>query len=209
MERARRDAANPLRVIQEAARFQQSQRRRAERGEDPAPAAPRRATARSLVVERSDAEPVVESVAAMPSAMTAEPDVVLMPPASAQAMQVPQIVPPPDPTPTATSALLPQAAERDRGAETTVASTPLPPPRLMSMVEPAIPQQLRDRLRNLREVFVDLSLRADGSVAAVVIEPGAPPQLRRYVEPALEQWQYAPIGSERMHRVVLVFNTGS
>lgn len=79
-------------------------------------------------------------------------------------------------------------------------------PKLTNMVEPSIPQRVLDGIGRLGDVSVDLTIRADGSVAAVAMLPPAPRQIQRYVEAALEQWRYEPLPAQQLHRVQLVFN---
>jgi hypothetical protein len=51
-----------------------------------------------------------------------------------------------------------------------------------------------------------LTLRQDGSVAAVAFPGNVDARLRRVVVRALEQWRFAPLRSAQEHRVQLVFN---
>lgn len=80
-------------------------------------------------------------------------------------------------------------------------------PRLMSKVDPDIPLRLLLDLGSVAEVLADLTIRADGSVAAVLLLPPVPRQIARHVVAALEQWRFDPLPAERVHRVQLVFNT--
>lgn len=80
-------------------------------------------------------------------------------------------------------------------------------PRLMSKVDPDIPPRLLLDLGSVAEVLADLTIRADGSVAAVLLLPPVPRQIARHVVAALEQWRFDPLPAERVHRVQLVFNT--
>jgi predicted P-loop ATPase/GTPase len=80
-------------------------------------------------------------------------------------------------------------------------------PQIVSMVEPVIPVRVQDDVGRIGEVSVDLTIRADGSVAAVTVLPPAPRQIQRFVVAALEQWRYEPLPAERVHRVQLVFNS--
>jgi hypothetical protein len=78
-------------------------------------------------------------------------------------------------------------------------------PKLVTMIEPAVPQHVLDQLTR-REYGVNMTIRADGSVADVAVAPPAPRQLQRYVAEALERWKFEPLPADRSHRVVLVFN---
>jgi hypothetical protein len=81
-------------------------------------------------------------------------------------------------------------------------------PKLVEMVEPVIPARVRDAIGGLVEVWADLTIRADGTVAGVALVPPAPRQVQRYVVAALEKWRFEPLPAERLHRVQLVFNAG-
>jgi hypothetical protein len=61
------------------------------------------------------------------------------------------------------------------------------------------------RIGTLREVTADLSLRTDGSVAAVTLGTSTPRAAARYLTAAFEQWRFAPLPEARVHRVQLVF----
>ncbi len=81
-------------------------------------------------------------------------------------------------------------------------------PKLVSVVEPVLSLQLLEDAGRFAELPVDLTIRADGSVALVVVAVSAPRLLVRAVGTALEQWRFEPLPSERVHRVNLVFNAG-
>jgi hypothetical protein len=80
-------------------------------------------------------------------------------------------------------------------------------PKLLTLVEPQIPQRVLDEIVGAVEVVADLSIRADGTVARVDLVPPVPRQVQRYVVAALEQWLFEPLAAARVHRVQLVFNT--
>jgi hypothetical protein len=224
MERARRDAANPMRVILEAGRIQQKRRADAPAtgaapaaAPAPAPAAPaattpRREAPRTLAAAEPAAQPVpatapspertapvVGESAPVPSVRPAEPE-----PAQVAA-------PSPIPEPVVVPEL---PLVRPAPADVLPVQTPtLPParpiaeftPTLVNMVEPAIPAAVRSRIGPLREVIADLSLRADGSVAGVELGRDTPRAAVRYLTQAFEQWRFAPLPEARVHRVQLVF----
>ena len=75
------------------------------------------------------------------------------------------------------------------------------------LVEPGIPDHLLRTLTR-REVRVELSLRADGTVAGVHLLPPAPEDLAPYLVEALRQWRYDPLPGPRRHRVELVLEVG-
>lgn len=79
-------------------------------------------------------------------------------------------------------------------------------PRLLSMIEPDLTVRMLDQLGRNATVLVDLTLRADGSVASMALVGPASRQLERALAPTLEQWKFAPMASGRVHRVELVFN---
>lgn len=80
-------------------------------------------------------------------------------------------------------------------------------PKLVSVVEPVLSLQLLEDAGRFAELPVDLTIRADGSVASVVVAVSAPRLLVRAVVTALEQWRFEPLPSERVHRVNLVFKS--
>lgn len=217
MERARRDAANPLRVILDAGRIQLRRRNDAAPAVAtpvvaPAPAAmpPRREATRSLagappepaaapapepVLPASTVPPAPPAVAERtPEPLASAPIVVEPPAALAPAAEPPAVVRPAPAETLPAPAAVPEPEPAPPGA-----------PTLVSMVEPAIPPTVLSRVGTLREVTADLTLRPDGSVAAVTLAPGTPRAAARYLTQAFEQWRFAPLAAERVHRVQLVF----
>ena len=203
MERAQRQAANPMRRILEASKAR------------PKPAA--------------EAAPIVAATAAV-AAVAPRADAGFTTPTIAPA---PAPAPAPVPAPVATPAVstlsadllqrpspgvaVPALETASTSAQPMAALAPLAMPaapvvvvrpQLVNMVEPVIPARVLDDLGRIGEVSVDLTIRADGSVAAVALVPPAPRQIQRYVIAALEQWRYEPLPAERVHRVQLVFNSG-
>ncbi len=79
-------------------------------------------------------------------------------------------------------------------------------PRLVTMVEPELPQRVLDELGRNATVLVDLTIRADGSVANVAMVSQGPRQLLRFLMPSLSQWKFNALPAERVHRIELVFN---
>jgi hypothetical protein len=55
-------------------------------------------------------------------------------------------------------------------------------------------------------VLVDLSLRANGTVANVAMVTAVPGRMQRVLSAVLEQWRFDPLPSDRVHRIELVFN---
>jgi hypothetical protein len=195
MERARRDAANPMRVIMEAGRL----RRRADGATPVVPVAappaltpqPRREAVRSTVADSPRGEaPALP--ASPPAARAAEP--VLAPP----------LEPPPAVQP-AVAEVLP-APPAPVELPTFIPAPDMDPPTLLQMVEPVIPPQVISRTGALREVTADLTLQPDGTVSNVVLAAGTPRAAQRYLQQALAQWRFAPMAAARVHRVQLVFD---
>lgn len=224
MERARRQAAGPLRVILEASRS----RRRATDADPPAAA------------EASVVRPVVaRTPAAAPAPQAA--------PVSAESR--PAAVPPPAAAATPSANAAPGAPEPGIVTEITLnsdalraqpaiaavpaldlkgstpltgAAVPVTPslalpelvaapsrPRLASIVEPELPQRVLDEMGRNATVLVDLTIRPDGSVSKAALVSSGPRQLMRFLEPTLMEWKFDPLPSERVHRVELVFNGDS
>jgi hypothetical protein len=93
--------------------------------------------------------------------------------------------------------------------EPTLPAALTPTPKLVSMVEPEIPPRLLAGLGAALEVTAELVIRPDGRVASVVVPSTAHRQLNRFVVEALLQWVYEPLPTEQAHRVQLVFNAGN
>ncbi len=79
--------------------------------------------------------------------------------------------------------------------------------KLINRVDPELGQRQLDDLGRNAVVTVDLTIRADGSVAAIAMVPPTPRGIQRAVVAALEQWRFEPLPSERQHRVQLLFNS--
>jgi hypothetical protein len=225
MERARRQAANPLRLILEASKTRRrpGEADAADAADAPAPrsastrvapltsaggyaeeATPRQATA---------ATPRVHAIVATPIASVA-----------AEATPVATVAPP---APIETQITLSSTALQARGNAVPVSrldsvapasalqelpapASALPPPppaapKLITMIEPVLPARALAEAGSIRELPVDLVIRADGTVASATVAAAAPRQLVRAVVQALEQWRFEPLPGQRAHRVQLVF----
>lgn len=208
MERAQRLAANPMRVILEAGKFKRkvgaddvtleaadaaSLRRTAARGNAGAELVP------------AVARPAVDTVAAPPPAVqprVAQPEPVIG--VTSSTLSAPQ-----DAMPALESAgaqlvnvaPLPPSAP----ALATLATLAVAKPRLIESVDPVFPGRLIDDAALLTEVMADLTLRPDGGVAQVTLLGAVPRALQRSIVSALEQWRFAPLPSQQIHRVQLVF----
>lgn len=74
------------------------------------------------------------------------------------------------------------------------------------MVPPDIPASALRRVPEFRELTVQISVRADGTVGeASVLTAGMRP-VESYVVDALKQWRFEPTGQPRTQRLQLVFN---
>lgn len=211
MERARRLAANPMRMIIEASRTKR-------RDNEPAAAVPVAAAAATTTA--------ATTASASPAA--AAPEVV---PRAAPPQPAPQPAPPavvaPAPT-TVISSQLSQASAtgptpaleaaplaRQVATPALPAALPMAPsqalsaeparPQLLSRVDPEPPQRLLADIDPNTVITVDLLIRADGSVAQVTLVTPNQRALARYVISALQQWRFAPLPSERTWRVELLF----
>jgi len=188
MERARRLAEHPLRVIQQAGR--------ARRDAAAAPPGPRVPVAvADAAVDAAGAKPEASSAAgtlsqtnALPSpAVRSRRNLVTDDPFVPAA----DLASAPEPIP-----VLPEPGG-------------LPPelfrPVLLSRVAPDVPPRVLADLGSVREVLAELRIRPDGAVEDAVLVAPAPYALRRYVLPALKKWRFAPLPRARTWRVSLVF----
>lgn len=213
MERARRQAASPMRIILEAAKG----KRRVDDAPAPAPD-----TSVRPVVNRSAAAPVA---VATPAVVTAAPAPVAPAPAPAVAAApapapepvVMQVTLTSDVVQTKAAAPVPALSPTRLPAVQATAVAPLPValpalevaparPRLLSMVEPELPQRMLDELGRNATVAVDMVIRPDGTAGDITIAGAAPRGLQRVVAAAIEQWRFAPLPAARPHRIELVFN---
>lgn len=224
MERAKRLAAGPMRVILEASKGKRPAAAEPAPAAQPAPeasslrtvatraAAPQDITARSAPAPQPAA---VESAAPAPAPAAATPAPSPAPPAtsvstqitlSSESLQARSVTPVPGlerAAPAAAQAMpvLPAAPSAlPRVADTLVK------PKLVRRVDPELSQRLLDDLGRNAVVAVDLSIRADGSVGGVTLVTAVPTRVQRVVVPALEQWLFEPLATARVHRIELVFN---
>ena len=229
MERAKRQASGPMRVILEASKARR-------KGNEPeAPPAAETASVRPVAV-RSAAAAAAAPAAAPAGAATAlgSATLVLQAPAGAPAMAEPAAVAAPVAAAVVKSApvlttLSSEALQTKSvlapvpGLELTRAAAEPAPPlassaaipslaagparvKLVNRVDPEVPQRLLDELGRNALVLVDLGIRADGSVSAVTLAGPAPRSLLRWLVAALEQWQFEPLPAARVHRIELLFN---
>lgn len=217
MERARREAANPLRMIIEASQVK-ARAKVAEPGATAAAAsaapaartAERRAVASpqpSAIVERVEPLPVTAVSTASPppprapeatagAAPAAVPTAVATAPVAAPVAAQPTAATPP------ASAAAQTPAPAPKPAPVAVAEAPL---KLVNFIEPELPQRVRSRLKANSEVTVAFTVNKDGSVSDVEVRDGANPVLAPIVLAAVRQWRYAPLPASREHLVQLVF----
>ena len=199
MERARRLAANPMRVILEASRV----RRRAD-GEAPPPApvagvVPVAAVAAAATVAPTEVIPRAAPAPAPREAATPEPAIMSSDlaqtrsaSASAPALTLEPVARPVTPS---VAALAPMAALAPELAR----------PTLITRVDPDPPARLLTDLSANTVITADLTIKPDGSVSQVVLVTPNTRSLGRYVITALQQWRFAPLPGERVWRVDLVF----
>jgi hypothetical protein len=205
MERAQRQAANPMRIILEASKVRPRPTADvaslanpatsvATKGADPGVIGPRMAVAQTAPTPAP--LPTQEPAAATAPQPRLSGD-------SLQRQASAQVVPALEASGSSAQAV--PAVPVLEVAAPTVVATPIRP-KILSMVEPSIPPRALDDAGPLGTIEVDLTIRSDGSVAAVEVVPPVSRQIQRYVILALEQWRFEPLPSERMHRVQLVFN---
>lgn len=217
MERAKRLAAGPMRVILEASK--------GKRVPAEAAAAPVTSDAGSVRNVASRPQPAPETAPrAVPATQAAAIETA---PAPAPAVAAPA----PAPSAVTTQITLSSDALQghsvtavpgiERAAPASAASMPNLPaaptvmpkvadalvkPKLISRVDPELSQRLLDDLGRNAVVSVDLSIRANGTVGGVGFVTNVPPRVQRVVLAALEQWRFEPVASDRVHRIELVFN---
>ena len=234
MERARRQAAGPMRVIMEASKS----KRRVQEAEAPeTPDTVRRIAVRPAGAAAETA--VIATRSFVPTSVQATTPAVAAAPLPAPASATPAPASPVAPPPVAgngsgngegiTTEITLTADDLQRRAANVAtpaleavgrasAVLPLPktaaalpelqnvPPKIVSMVEPVVTPALLDGVRRDTGVTAELTIRADGTVAHVNVLPPASRQLVRAMVAALEQWRFEPLAGERLHRVQLVFN---
>ena len=215
MERAQRMADNPLRVILQAGKIKRkgdeaapepvadpAVRRTAVRtgteGTTVAPAPPRAPnTASPTPTVAATQLPGLAAPAPAPEPAPPKvmPSTLLSAPAAGDVSAI-EIALPVEASPVTTKAVAPQAI-------------PLAPanvrPTLVTMVEPDIPPRLQNEPGRVSEVLADLTIREDGTVAAVSLASPVPRSWQRYITMALEKWRFEPLAGTRVHRVQLVF----
>lgn len=192
MERARRQAANPMRVILEASRVRRAGAPDTPPAAAPAPevaarAAPVPAPAPAPAPAPREVEPaaVISSELAQSRAAT-ESAPALDPAALPRPLAAPSLAMP------AVAAMLPGIAR----------------PTLVQRVDPELPPRLLADLAPNTVLTAELTLRPDGTVSQVnLLTPGPGARaMSRFVVSALQQWRFQPLPSERQWRVDLVFN---
>ena len=221
MERAKRQAAGPMRVILEASKS----RRKIAESDTPTPQ-PAEGNSVRTVSSRTAAPTALptapETVARFAGAAQPAPAPVTAPVSAVAAVSAPPGV--------LTQMTLRSAALQGKGVTTpapefegvsgALAAAPLPispltlpnlsvgPARvkLLTQVDPQVAQRYLDDMGRNAVVTVDLAIRIDGSVSAVTLVPPSPRGIQRAVVAALELWRFEPLPSERVHRVQLVFN---
>lgn len=90
----------------------------------------------------------------------------------------------------------------------------LPPPpvlqplKLLTLVEPQVPERLLRRTNGKPEFVIDLTIGEDGRVLHASVRPPVAADLADLIVRAVREWRYAPQPVERTHQVVLVLNPG-
>ena len=208
MERARRQAAGPMRIILEASKTAPGRAPAAQAARPvsavgvvlaaaPAVAPSVPPAARPLVApESTPAASVASPVVAEPTGLSADALQNKTPAAAAPAL---------DATATAVNPVLLPDLAPDLPA---VQNAP-PRPRIVSRVDPEVSQRVLDDLGRNAVVPVDVTIRPDGRVAAVTPLGSMPRPLQRALVDALGQWRFDPLPQERVHRIELVFNTAN
>lgn len=224
MARARRQAASPMRWILEAGRLQRkvsdapagagsAPERSAAGPSQPDPVARPAAPVADAVV---DAPAIRETVQPLYAAPSPEPEVV-EPPAALPAIAEPASVaaaaraaralaaPAPElpPLPVGLTLLTPKASLAP--PQTVAGPVEAAAPKLLSMVEPALPPDVQADLRRAGEVVAELSLNVDGTVGDVRLLSRTPRNVQRVLLSALSQWRFEPLAQPTVHRVQLVF----
>jgi len=187
MDRAQQQADGPKRRILEAARLKPVVKVVAD--------APVAAAAAATPAPVHEAEPTVATLpaAAAPLAVTA-----------ASVSGVAAVAPLELATGAAAMLALPAA----QASSLPAAAHGLPPPKLVSMVEPDLPPRLFQRGGRRSEVVVDFTVNTDGSVGNVVVRSASNPNLEPPVLEAVRQWRYEAQPVPRPHVVRLVVNPG-
>lgn len=206
MERAQRLASNPMRVILAAGKFR------------------RKGAVDEVPPEPADAASLRRTSTLGPGGTEMMPALARPPTPDAVGTPAPAVLPRPaqaEPVIGVTSSSLaaPQEAvpalESSGAAMVTIA--PLPQaaaaltatvatrPRLVESVEPVFGGRLIDEAARLTEVLAELTISPDGGVVQAVLLDAVPRALQRPIIAALEQWRFAPMPAQQMHRVQLVF----
>lgn len=201
MERLQREADGPMRRIREAAKLKVAPR--PPEAVAPVPAELPAASALAASAPTSRSLPGV-------ARRTAEPEAVIstLPPEAAAALPegdaraVPMVEPVvPVEVVASAPALLPMPPA--------IVLAGLPPPHLVSKVDPELPARVYRRGGLRTEIVVDLVVATDGSVQSAAVRPGTSPDLEAPVLEAVRQWHYEPQPVARPHVVRLVVTPSS
>ena len=217
MERAKRQAAGPMRFILEAAKG----RRKGAEAETPSAAdasAVRPVANRSMAVAPSVSEPAPRPAATAPQPIAvAAPALAVATPAPTASPVLTRITSDPGAFQAKPVAGAVQGLERTALAPP-VAALPAAALSLPSLaVGPVTPQLLSqgdielsaralDGVTPGTVVQIELKLRTDGSVAEVKLINSVPRTLARELVPMLQQWRFKPLTSEQLHRLEVVLN---
>lgn len=233
MERVLRDAANPMRMILEAAKLRparttvvvhQPAAAPASASARPAVAAAPAALVPSAAPTRSPptagtAEAVRPAVATSPAAEPAQastplgpavepPAPVVVSPAAAQPAGLPPVTPAVE---RAVASSLPAPSSPPpalaRAAEQVAAPVLVDQPLVLAqMVEPSWTERLIRRLKPTSRVTVGMTVQPDGHVSDVAVRSSTDKALEPAVLEAVSQWRFQPVPRSRTHVVELVLN---
>lgn len=189
MERALQQADGPKRRIIEAARLKA------------APGAP----AAAAPAPAATAAPASATAAPRPRAPEPEPVVIVtLPAADASLPTLPSAAFAAVPTIAAPELVTQPPAMGDWRPPPALNPATLPPPKLVKMVEPAVPPRAARRAGRNLELRVDITIETDGSVSEVVVRQPENFEFSEALVDALRQWRYEPQPVARPHRLQLV-----
>jgi outer membrane biosynthesis protein TonB len=197
-DRARRDADNPLRVIIEAAKVKRSSR--PADATEPTPSAP--ASRTKTQAGQPNPSPTITVITA---------------PAKAKPVPVPTSQPAGEATKTlaaptevtgASTPISPEKSASQQPPSPTAATSNEKPPsqlRLLSRVDPVLPEKLQAQIQQDTEVPVKLDIDPQGAVYRVEVLSKTIVGLEPLIQNALRRWRFEPMADRATATVILVF----